>query len=104
MWESVKLPEVVASEEKLWARMIAYKGFKIYYDASVEVIHNHNESPDQIQKRVNLNKVAQYGGERKIKLAVLSFCKVFLGLYFLAESKFSEAYKYSVAHAKGYLN
>lgn len=103
VWESVKFPEVVASEDILWARLIADNGFKIYYDAGVEVIHNHNELPEQIQKRVHLNKIAQYGGERKIKLAVLSFFKVFLGLYFFTESEFSEAYRYSVAHAKGYL-
>lgn len=103
IWCEIKFPEVVASEDILWAKMVSKKGYKLYYKADSEVIHNHNETPDSIEKRVRINKIAQYGDKPKIKLAIFNFLKVLLGLCILMRSPMSEGYKYAIAHAKAYI-
>jgi rhamnosyltransferase len=102
-WEAIKFPEVIASEDFLWAKQIAKENWKIYYLGTIQAIHNHNESSDSIKKRVRINKIAQYGEHPEYKKAFISFVKVFLGLLIFEKTSLKTAFSYAIAHAESYV-
>jgi len=44
VWEQIKLPEMLKSEDQEWAKRALLGGYKIYYDAEAAVYHSHKYS------------------------------------------------------------
>lgn len=103
IWAQIPFPEVLASEDLLWAKSVSNAGFKLTYLADHEVTHNHNETPKQIEKRVRINKQAQLGSKVCLKISILTFLKIFFGLLVISRTSLGEAFAYAKAHSKAYL-
>lgn len=97
-----KFPEVIASEDFLWASNIIKKNHIVYYIPTLIIAHSHNENLEDITKRVNINKRALYGDKAVYSKCVLMFIALFIMLLF---SNFGakKSFLYALAHAKGYL-
>lgn len=94
-------PNVIASEDYLWAVSRLKEGVNIYYLPMLEIAHSHNESFESITKRVRINKIAMFGDNILFKKIVLNFFGIFLMLS-AAGCSISKAFGYALAHAKGY--
>jgi len=44
VWEQIKLPEMLKSEDQEWAKRALIRGYKIVYDAEAAVYHSHKYS------------------------------------------------------------
>lgn len=95
-------PDVPASEDFLWASSVIDKNHHVYYIPTLAIAHSHNESLDDITKRVNINKRALYGNKRVYKKSLIMFMVLFLMLLF-SGAGLKKSYAYASAHAKGYL-
>ena len=42
VWEKIKLPEMLKSEDQEWAKRALLAGYKIVYDSEAVVYHSHN--------------------------------------------------------------
>ncbi|MCH1924615.1 glycosyltransferase family 2 protein [Shewanella sp. C31] len=100
--EEYPFPNVEASEDNAWAKLVLNKGFEICYFPDLEIAHSHNESFEQITRRVRINKLARFGARKCYLKAFFKFIKIFLVL-FLSSFDRVLAYRYALAHSKGYL-
>ncbi|SDT22769.1 Glycosyltransferase involved in cell wall bisynthesis [Mucilaginibacter mallensis] len=100
-WSTVNFEEVGASEDYFWSTKIMQTGGEIYYFHMLNVKHSHNETLNDVYKRVKINAKERYpNGVNLFKLIVI-FCKVFFALFFNSY-KFLSAVKYANAHTKAY--
>ncbi|APG18790.1 hypothetical protein A3780_14915 [Kosakonia radicincitans] len=95
-------PDVAASEDFLWASSIIDKNHLVHYVPSLTIAHSHNESLEDITKRVNINKRVLYGDKPAYKKSFMMFMALFLMLLF-SGSGLRKSCAYALAHAKGYL-
>ena len=103
VWEKERFPEISASEDIIWAKKIKSLHWNIYYLGTSQVIHNHNETPEQIYQRVKINKLAQFGMSSQPTKVIASFVKVFLGLVILEKTSIITAVRFAKAHARAYI-
>lgn len=97
-----RFPQVPASEDFLWATSVSRLGARIGYAGNLSIAHSHNESPNQLQRRVRLNKIARFGGRSMpLRSAVYFFGLLILLSMHGAGPK--DSWRYAVAHAKAYL-
>jgi rhamnosyltransferase len=102
VWEQIPFPEIVASEDLLWARTVADAGFNFAYLADKEIVHNHNESPAKIYKRVRINKVAQSGERMMPVRGIIFFLAILLVLLVNERDSLGNSLRYATAHARAY--
>lgn len=95
-------PNVIASEDALWANTILNEGYEIYYFNNMLIAHSHDESYAQITKRVKINKTARYGDSAMYLSAFTKFIGVLISLLAAGEQA-KTALNTAIAHAKGYL-
>jgi len=71
------------SEDKIWAYNMIARGKEIVYFGNMSIQHSHNETLEQLKKRIFINYVAQmqFTHERIIPLAI--FFKYLFGLIYL---------------------
>lgn len=103
IWEKESFPEVPASEDLLWARAVVEKGNKLFYVGERSIVHNHCETPEQIYRRVKINKIAQFGSEAQYFKALYYFFGILVGLFVLEHASLSVSLRYAKAHAIAYL-
>jgi rhamnosyltransferase len=51
VWEQIKLPEMIISEDMEWAKRTLRAGYKIAYDSNAAVYHSHKRSVKQAFQR-----------------------------------------------------
>lgn len=95
-------PDVIASEDYLWAIGILKKGFQIHYLPMLHIAHSHNETFNDITKRVKINRLALYGDKFVLKKLIVNFVGLFVMLA-MSGYGFRKSYDFALAHAKGYL-
>lgn len=102
-WESVWFPDVIASEDALWAREYLRIGDgDIRYFAELRVAHSHNESPESVANRVFVNAVACRSGIRGMLRAIVRFLPMMVTLS-CSGGGVRDSARYSWAHLRGYL-
>ncbi len=102
-WSSLWFPDVIASEDALWARAFhERKQGVIRYFAELPVAHSHHENPAAVEQRVYINAVAQHAGMLDAARALIRFPLMVIAL--LAEgAAMGEALQFSLAHLRAYL-
>lgn len=100
-WISNPFPETAASEDFIWVQSHLKNKRRLFYLPSVEVMHSHNESPDQVFSRVRLNRIGR-GLRPSYARALYAFAGVFASIL-RADGKLAEAWTYAKSHAKAYL-
>ena len=95
-------PDVIASEDIIWARQHLKMGRKLYYFPGCSIAHSHNESAEKLKKRVSINVKAQYGNSIMIGRSVYIFLGVFVKMLSIG-SPLKECLKYSLAHSTAYI-
>ena len=98
----IPFPDVLASEDYLWATNIIKNKGIVHYLPMLKIAHSHNETFCEITKRVRINKVALFGSGIIIWKAIINFTGLFIML-FLSGCNLKASFNYAVAHAKGYL-
>jgi GT2 family glycosyltransferase len=101
-WLKVPFPDVIASEDGLWAAQVATLGLPIHYFSKIVIEHSHNESPQQIRKRVLINKIARFGVRKMPLRATASFIK-YMALLSLKGEHPVRAFQFSRAHAGAFI-
>lgn len=101
-WLKVPFPDVIASEDGLWAAQAASLELPIYYFPKIVIEHSHNESPQQVRKRVQINKVARFGNRKMPMRAAASFIK-YMALLSLKGEHPLRAFEFSTAHAGAFI-
>jgi hypothetical protein len=100
-WNSIKFKEVVASEDYLWAKDAIDADKKLLYFHMLNVQHSHNESHEDIFKRVQINARVRYpNGLSRIKITSI-YLKVFIAIFFNT-FEFVSSLKFARAHAAAY--
>lgn len=102
IWETFKFPNVLASEDKIWEKVVVSNGIHVEYMPELVICHSHNEPPSKVYNRVKINKIARYGNRKKHILSVIHFVKIFCVLVIFC-GKLKTSFCYAVAHAKAYL-
>lgn len=59
-WESLKFGSYNGSEDKIWAYQAGLLGYEIRYFGNRSILHSHQETSEQIYKRLKLNYDQQY--------------------------------------------
>lgn len=103
IWRQTSFPQVLASEDVLWAKLVVEQGFKLLYLGEKSIVHNHCESPEQIYKRVRINKIAQNGNMPQYRKAMVYFIGIFGALLFIERTRVLTAFRYAKAHATAYV-
>ena len=101
-WLKVPFPDVIASEDGLWATRAAKLGLPIHYFPKILIEHSHNESPRQVRKRVQINKLARFGTRKMPLRAAASFIK-YMALLSLKGEHPVRAFEFSAAHAGAFI-
>ena len=101
-WRRIPFPEVAASEDYFWARSLLAAGGRVFYLPYLEVQHSHNETPDEVYKRVRLNRVAR-GARRASSLGAARYLLGVAGGCLLEGASPWEAAQYGWAHARAHL-
>jgi len=102
-WEMLWFPDVVFSEDALWATELASKfGWGTSYYAAYTVEHSHNDAPKDVEHRVLLNAIARRAGWRHVLLAVAKF-PLMVALLAHGGAPVRKATEYAVAHVSAYL-
>lgn len=99
-WQQEPFPEVHGSEDFLWAQKHLLRGNELYYLPQICALHSHNESPQEVHRRVRLNAVAR-GATKAYGKALFYFIGVFLQILRVGGS-FAEARRYAWGHASAY--
>ncbi|MEO6524912.1 MAG: glycosyltransferase family 2 protein [Mucilaginibacter sp.] len=100
-WELVKFEDVLFGEDEIWAEAVLKKQGKLYYFHAYNILHSHNDSYDDVYKRVSMAaKVKFPNGINVFKLGYI-FAKVFAAV-FLSSMKLKSSLKYAYAHSKAY--
>lgn len=102
-WQQTAFPEVQASEDVLWAKLIVKQGLKVLYLGERSIVHNHCESADQIYRRVRINKIAQNGTDPQYLKSIFYFVGIFGALLFMERTQVLTALRYAKAHAVAYI-
>ena len=96
-----RFPDLIASEDFFWSKVHLELGRCLFYFDFGKVAHSHNETPEQVYKRVSINVGARYGPNPKL----LMFTKYFTGITFLMllrGASFKDSISYAFAHARAY--
>jgi hypothetical protein len=102
-WEKLWFPDVVFSEDALWATKLASNfGWSPKYYAEYTVEHSHNDAPGDVEKRVLLNAIARRAGWRHVLVSVAKF-PLMVGLLARGGAPIGKATQYAVAHVSAYL-
>lgn len=75
---SVPARSIPASEDRVWAHDVMLKGYRVKYAAKSEIIHCHDENPQQWYRRIFLNSEAlnlAFGIRTPIALVIPIFFK-----------------------------
>jgi glycosyltransferase involved in cell wall biosynthesis len=102
-WEKVSFKEVIFGEDEIWASEILNLGGSIYYFHSLNVMHSHNDTTDDVYKRVSMAAKVKYPNGVSTGLLLFTFIKVFIAI-FVNCGRFLDAIKYAKAHTKAYSN
>ncbi|SDG12751.1 Glycosyltransferase, GT2 family [Pedobacter terrae] len=100
-WEEIKFKPVIASEDAFWADEVVKKFRRIYYFHMFNVKHSHNETFDDVKKRVGINVLARYPSGIGFLQRKFIFAKVFSAL-FINTFDLVNSYKFAVAHSSAY--
>jgi glycosyltransferase involved in cell wall biosynthesis len=100
--DETTFPDVVASEDFLWASSVIDKNHQVYYIPTLVIAHSHNERLADITKRVNINKRSLYGDKPMYLKGIVLFIALFVMLLFMGTG-LKRSLAYALAHAKGYL-
>jgi glycosyltransferase involved in cell wall biosynthesis len=101
-WKGMPFADVIASEDFIWATSLLKMGGKLYYLPKLTVMHSHQESPEQIMKRVSINVQARHG-QRSMPLQALFYWITILIYLLLLKASITEANEFAVAHSSAYL-
>ena len=100
-WQRLPFPKINASEDRVWASQHISLNGTLLYLPSVSVMHSHNESSDEIFKRVFLNVCAS-GSKRSYICYTYYWTGVFISML-LHGASIVEAWRYAGAHGRAYL-
>ena len=102
VWEKIKLPEMLKSEEAEWAVRVLLAGYKIVYDSEAAVYHSHHYTLKQVFREY-FDSGATMPTLRRGKVVNYSMGRVFLdGIAFIfKEYKFmiKDGYWYWIPYA-----
>ena len=101
-WSDNPFDDVGASEDHLWAIRHLNKNRPLFYFPKLEILHSHNETPDQVFDRVRSNVRARYGEKRMYLKSAYFFVGVFLSVL-RHGGEIAEALRYAKAHSMAYL-
>src|SRR5690606_6476399 len=100
--EAGPFPDVIFSEDALWAASYADRGGKVFYLPMCTVRHSHGYSADDTYRRVAMSVRARYGRRFSPLQALYYFAGVFLTVRKHGGS-LEEAFAYATAHGKAYV-
>lgn len=100
-WDLVKFEKVIASEDAIWADEVVELFGGVYYFHHFDIKHSHNESFEDVERRVSINMRARFPGGISFQKRLIAFAKVFFALY-INTFKFKESLGFASAHARGY--
>jgi glycosyltransferase involved in cell wall biosynthesis len=100
-WLANPFPDVNGSEDFLWAKQHLAAGRKLFYFPRVQVLHSHNETAQQVFKRVRLNVEARELGKSYGRAAL--YCGGVFAAMLRFGAKPAEAWTYALEHGKAYL-
>lgn len=100
-WLQQPFPEIHGSEDFQWAQEHLRRCGDLFYLPHLLALHSHNETPEQIYKRVRVNAVArgQTGSYRK---SLLLFGGIFVQTL-RAGATLPQAWNFAKSHARAYL-
>lgn len=101
-WLLTPIPEVIASEDWVWANQHILKGGKIYYLSHLSVRHSHNLEGEQIRRRVEVHTFGKFGNRVMPLRAMYYLLGVFIFTLFHG-ANLLEAFSSATNHAIPYL-
>jgi glycosyltransferase involved in cell wall biosynthesis len=102
-WETIWFPDVIASEDALWAReFLRRQNGAIRYFADFKVAHSHNENPAAVEKRVYINAVANRSGALGVIRATVRLPFMILAMLAIG-AVMREAWRFGLAHFSAYV-
>lgn len=102
IWRKIPFPAVTASEDYLWIEKVLEAGGHLFYLPHLVVRHSHNETPEQLHRRVVLNVEARPHNNLRWPAAIKYFCGVSVACLLYGAGPV-EAFKYAKAHGGAYL-
>jgi rhamnosyltransferase len=99
-WVNNRFPEVVASEDYLWAKRHLESGGSLYYLPHIAVMHSHNEPAEKVFRRVRINVEAR--GLRRSYLRAAMYLTGIFGATLREGASVSEAWRFASAHSRAY--
>ncbi len=101
-WQRLPFPDMAACEDQAWAHDHLARGGRVYYFPDLTVRHSHNESPEDLARRLLYYKRARVGYRAMPMRAVYYFAGVFCETL-RCGGGLREAWRYAKSHSGAYL-
>jgi glycosyltransferase involved in cell wall biosynthesis len=100
-WEMIYFKEVLFGEDEIWANEVLDSGGNIYYFHKFNVMHSHNDTSDDVRKRISKAAIVKFPHGINVLQLIFIFSKVFIAIL-ISSGRLIESLRYAQAHMQAY--